>query len=251
MRASVYFLAVLLVSACDSNPKGAAGSASAGQLCGASSDCQRGLACLNQQCVGPGGVGGDASTSGSDVEATTDSGVTPPADASAPDTHVGSPFGCSSDGWCNAPECALGDDPDCNPTAPCDDLPCGNNTWDPNCACNYYGGVCEAIAKCSDAICSCDTDCTPPDGSLSPACGIDGFCDSYCPKGSDADCAGNAKDGKYCGTPSCNKKAGYCNAKPGTTSACPEDPDCDGFAAPCESDSYCDPNCSAGADPDC
>ncbi|GMV41747.1 MAG: hypothetical protein AMXMBFR64_34630 [Myxococcales bacterium] len=163
----------------------------------------------------------------------------------------GAGFGCDDDGYCNGAECALTADPDCNPAASCGEGSCGNNKWDPNCSCNYYGKVCEAISKCSDAVCLCDTDCTPPDGSLKSACVSDGHCDSWCPKDQDPDCAGSKKNGKECAKPSCNKKSGYCNAKPGTTSPCADDPDCTGGAIACEGDGYCDPNCSAGSDPDC
>lgn len=111
--------------------------------------------------------------------------------------------------------------------------------------------VCEVISKCTTSNCLCDTDCTPPDGSLKLACAEDGHCDSYCEQGADPDCAGDPKDGKFCGTPSCNEKSGVCNAKPGTASSCPDDPDCDGTTFACEKDYYCDPNCPADLDPDC
>ena len=190
-------------------------------------------------------------TNDSDADGTT-GGTTDTGPGGSVDTGpVTGGTGCGADEYCNASECTLGGDSDCNPAASCGEGSCGNNKWDPNCSCNYYGAVCEAISKCSDAICLCDTDCTPPDGSLKSACVGDGHCDSWCPKDSDPDCAGSAKNGKQCASPSCNKKSGYCNAKPGTTTKCADDPDCSGLAEPCEGDGYCDPNCSAGADPDC
>lgn len=169
------------------------------------------------------------------------------------DTNTSTPgFGCDADGYCNYAECgfptAHPTDPDCNQAI---DALGDKSSKDPSCNCNYWGGVCEAISKCSSAICLCDTDCTPPDGSLKGACVSDGHCDTYCEKDTDPDCAGASGNGKYCSAPSCNKKSGVCNAKSGTTSECADDPDCDGILLPCESDGYCDKACSAGADPDC
>ena len=158
--------------------------------------------------------------------------------------------GCVVDDYCNTAECSLNQDPDCNPAAPCDPGSCGNNKFDPKCECNYYGGVCEAIAHCNDAVCLCDTDCTPPDGSLKAACVSDAHCDSWCPKDSDPDCAGSSKNGAKCSKPTCNTKSGFCNASPGSTSNCADDPDCNSGDA-CEGDGWCDGGCTKGADPDC
>lgn len=160
-------------------------------------------------------------------------------------------IGCGLDDYCNVSECALSGDVDCNPAAPCDPGSCGNNKWDPKCECNYYGGVCEAIAHCSSAVCLCDTDCTPPDGSLKPACVADAHCDSWCPKDTDPDCAGSSKNGSKCAKPTCNTKTGFCNAKPGTTENCPDDTTDCATGDACEGDGWCDGGCTKGADPDC
>jgi hypothetical protein len=68
--------------------------------------------------------------------------------------------------------------------------------------CNWTDGVCDAQFRCSLKRCFCDPDCyndaVDPMEAM-PACAEDGHCDTWCPTGEDADCAGNADDGKYCG----------------------------------------------------
>ncbi|GMV41835.1 MAG: hypothetical protein AMXMBFR64_35510 [Myxococcales bacterium] len=61
-----------------------------------------------------------------------------------------------------------------------------------DCTCDY-NPVCEAAMKCSSGKCSCDPECNHGE-----ACGADGHCDTWCPTGVDADCAGSPDDGKYC-----------------------------------------------------
>lgn len=212
---------------------GGLGQVGEGGLCTAQSQCGGFLACVSSKCtcVNPqhGGLLCDHCKNGAEFPLC---------------------LACESDGYCNASKCTLAEDPDCNPAAPCDPMSCGYNKWDPACDCNYYGGVCEIVAHCSQAVCACDTDCTPPGGELKPGCVADDHCDSWCPTGSDPDCAGSAKDGAKCGNPTCNTKTGYCNAQPGTTSECPGDPDCDiGWA--CDGDGWCDGGCPKGSDPDC
>lgn len=68
--------------------------------------------------------------------------------------------------------------------------------------CNWTDGVCDAQFRCSNKRCFCDPDCYDDAADpivAMPACGEDGHCDTWCPTGEDADCAGNADDGKYCG----------------------------------------------------
>jgi hypothetical protein len=173
------------------------------------------------------------------------------------DTPVGTPDTggtptdeCGADEYCNydpagatcSDTSGRPTDPDCNPAIKAlGDK--SNGKWDPNCSCNFWGGICEAISKCSPAVCLCDTDCTPTDGSLEAACTNDNHCDTYCPKNADPNCSGG-DNGKYCSAPSCNQKSGVCE------SGCSSDPDCGTFE-PCEGDGFCDSKCAAGADPDC
>ena len=175
-----------------------------------------------------------------------------PADATPDTTPTPTGPGCDQDGWCN-PDCwddaaQLPTDPDCNPNTPENSDQSSKN---PNWSCDYWGFVCEADKKCSNKSCECDPDCTHPDGLLS-ACNSDGHCDTWCPTDWDPDCTGQSGNGKYCTSASCDLDANFCDAKKGSTEACPEDPLCDGLTAfPCEGDTYCDDKCPAGADPDC
>lgn len=75
---------------------------------------------------------------------------------------------CSSDDHCDT-FCPDGEDPDC------DD--------EPECSCDYYGGICEAAEEGSTDNCACDADC---DGAF--ACKFDDHCDTWCPDGVDPDC---------------------------------------------------------------
>jgi hypothetical protein len=72
---------------------------------------------------------------------------------------------CRVDGAC---EMQCSDDPDCFGACPCD----------------YYGGICEAIAPATDQECGCDPTCAGD----AVACVGDGHCDSWCPETSDPDC---------------------------------------------------------------
>ncbi|MBI5489399.1 MAG: hypothetical protein HY905_18850 [Deltaproteobacteria bacterium] len=82
--------------------------------------------------------------------------------------------GCSADGECNTDPACLGVDPDCA-------SPCG---------CDYFSGICEAMADATDAECPCDADCASAGDN---ACGEDGHCDTWCDPGGvcvDPDCSG-------------------------------------------------------------
>ena len=186
-------------------------------------------------------------------------------------------FGCELDGMCNflcvdvegTPQ-----DPDCNPNVPGKGESAQQN---PSCDCDYWGFVCEAASQCSSTACDCDPDCAHPTETIEP-CGADLHCDTWCPTGTDWDCANLSEDGKYCAAPgdesggepepeepesmneeggdertdSCDESVGFCDAVEGTVEACPVDPDCDGILFfPCEGDGYCDGKCADGSDPDC
>ncbi len=205
----------------------------------------------------------DGSTGAADAGAT--DGGAAAGDAAGGADGGAAEIGCEQDGYCN-PNCwdaaaNLATDPDC--TALCQpqtDQSC--SAADSNCACNYYNFVCEAGEKCSMTPCNCDPDCNYPGEGLTQPCAPDGRCDSWCPKGADPDCAGSDKDGKYCGgggngggggggNASCDETPGNCDAQPGTANDCASDLDCDGLDVACESDTWCDPKCPVGTDPDC
>jgi hypothetical protein len=158
--------------------------------------------------------------------------------------------GCGPDEYCNfdpgGAACAAEDgrptDPDCN-TAIKGLGDTSNKFWDPGCECNYWGGICEAIAKCANAVCLCDTDCTTPDGALESACVFDFHCDTFCPTGEDPDCSGE-DDGKWCESAVCDDVAGVCEI------GCDYDADC-AHSDACQADGYCDSGCPGLSDPDC
>jgi hypothetical protein len=128
---------------------------------------------------------------------------------------------CSGDGVCDA-GCSAGADPDCAACAcdrvagrcdaeqqdsatacdcdadcighdaceddgDCDDYCLGRDSDCP-CACDYYGGVCEAESDGSADECTCDPQCAAAGNN---ACQADGHCDTWCDPGglcSDGDC---------------------------------------------------------------
>ncbi len=78
------------------------------------------------------------------------------------DPDCGTP--CTADGYCD-PWCTPGEDPDCG------------------CNCDFTA-YCEAQSMDSTDTCPCDVDCDLHDY----ACSDDGYCDPWCPEGSDPDC---------------------------------------------------------------
>lgn len=61
------------------------------------------------------------------------------------------------------------------------------------CDCDWTPSICEPGDRCSGDKCACDLDCAHQD-----PCVEDAHCDTWCPTGTDPDCAGNPDDGKYC-----------------------------------------------------
>lgn len=114
-------------------------------------------------------------------------------------------IGCGQDGIC----CDFCEDennnvtdPDCNTTTPINSDSGTASTSANDCDCDFWGFICEAADQCSAVQCSCDVDCASPDssGTTKVACSQDEFvhCDTFCPTGSDPDCAGTEDDGKFC-----------------------------------------------------
>lgn len=221
--------------------------------CATNVDCATGYVCdpVTTGCVVAGG-GGDAGGGGTD----------------------GGGVDCSSDGVCEAgcgstdPDCGCSCDRD---TTRCDAVSSGSTTacqCDPDCgiactsdgscdtfcpadrdpdcetsecACDVFGGVCEAAEFGSTTTCACDEDCVG--GAV--ACSEDDHCDSYCPEGTDPDCG----EPTEC---SCDFNEGICEPNAdGSSDACECDPDCAGGEQPCKFDGHCDSWCPDGFDPDC
>jgi len=150
---------------------------------------------------------------------TTDTGNTTDTGGEVP------PERCIADGVCE-PGCG-GADPDCGV-----------------CSCDRQVGRCDAGAPNSTARCDCDPDCA---GAGAFACGTDGSCDTYCPSGSDPDCA--PPPPAEC---ACDYYRNVCEARSrGSSDVCACDPDCAGGRSACSDDGHCDTFCPDGVDPDC